>query len=832
MHEARVMAEVVRFRIARAPQRKVGKPEAQLLISEPRELLAWLEGDVVQSAESFIADRGLAPPVRRYWHQDPNIAATLSQVRWLDELLLANDDTVAWVALEKTVGDRLDGDASTVISRKVWQGLREVLSQTLVASVVADVTVALRSDVLRLLLVMGLLELAATNAKLKADEVLAALRWRDVLLPAELLAAPITRRSVLARGPAFSDLYIVREEWARYELAEVAHIENVLLGEVKERLLERTDEQETTQTTEQDVTRLEERDTQTTDRFELKDEAERDMSLALHIDGKVETSGQYGPTHVDTHLGATFDYSVREAESRAVTQARETIARAVNRVEERVRQQRVTRSLTRIHSEDKHALDNKEGKDHVVGIYRWVDKIQTVQVFRYPHRMLFDLEVPEPGAFLRWRLARPKPTAGTPPIPFTVDGSVGGAPLTADSITASGEAGKIDFLVLAQRYAVEGLTGPPDQKMVFATITHPMPETNVQGDNKPPVYSTTSISVPDGFEATDFRIYAVATNAAPEGPNKPTGWLEIVVGTDFPSLQATDNDPQQIWRFQGTNVFREMKAMTFRTPVKGQVPIQLATDDVSGLIATVQVFCRPTEASARAWRFATFDLIQGAFWELRRQQEQAAAQAAVQAGIAIEGDSPARNSEVIREELKRCVVELLTGSRFDGRPAMTTPTGNDPTRMDLAKTAAVAAEIQFIEQAFEWENLSFVLYPYFWADVANWAELEGIESPDPAFDRFLRAGSARIVLPARPGFEGAADLYTLFGTLWNGGPIPVPNDPLYLSIADEVKSQQKAPDDGEPRESWEVRLPTTLVYLSPVGTTLPLKNASAQLPAK
>jgi hypothetical protein len=51
----------------------------------------------------------------------------------------------------------------------------------------------------------------------------------------------------------------VREEWARYEAGEIAHIENVLKGELKERLFERTDEQETTVTTEREVNRLEER---------------------------------------------------------------------------------------------------------------------------------------------------------------------------------------------------------------------------------------------------------------------------------------------------------------------------------------------------------------------------------------------------------------------------------------------------------------------------------------------------------------------------------------------------------------------------------------------
>ena len=87
-----------------------------------------------------------------------------------------------------------------------------------------------------------------------------------------------------------------------------------------------------------------------------------------------------------------------------------------------------------------------------------------------------------------------------------------------------------------------------------------------------------------------------------------------------------------------------------------------------------------------------------------------------------------------------------------------------------------------------------------------------------------------MVVPPRPGFGFQVHLYTLFGTLWGGGPAPMPGDPLYLSIADKIRAMQRPPRDGEPGESWEVRLPTTLVYLSPLGTTISLQNDAAELP--
>jgi hypothetical protein len=589
---------------------------------------------------------------------------------------------------------------------------------------------------------------------------------------------------------------------------------------------------ETTVTTDLLKTKQSQQDSQTTDRFELKQSSQIDTSLALHIEGKVDTSGVYGPTKVDSHVGGTFDYAVQESNSTATSQARETVSRAVSSIEESVRQQRIERTLTRTRTLDRHELDNSGSPDHTIGIYRWVDKIQTVQVFKYPHRLLYEFEVPEPGAFIRWLNKRPKTGPMRPIKPFTLDGKENGQLLTADAISGMNPpvAGEINYLELGRRYDVQGLPAPPTDRDVFAAITNDHPD-DVNKANKPPVYKTSTINIPDGYEGHSFTIFTTATNDVPEKPNAPTGWLEIVVGTDFPSQEANDMDPQKIWRWQGRGVFRDMKSMDFRKPVTGQLPIMLATDDTSGLMANLEVFCRPTRTAVLEWRLKVFDLILGAYLALQRQQADAASRAAIQAGIVISGESAARNAEVVREEIKRATIELLMGERFNGRNAMEAPAvANDPERISFDAVRQTTEEIQFIEEAFEWENLSFVLYPYYWADVSKWAELETIGSPDADFDRFLRAGSARVVVPARPGFEAATNLYTTFGLIWGGGPAPAPNDDLYLSIAEEIKAQQRAPADGEPGESWEVRLPTTLVYLCPLGTTLPLKNDSAKLP--
>lgn len=67
--------------------------------------------------------------------------------------------------------------------------------------------------------------------------------------------------------------------------------------------------------------------------------------------------------------------------------------------------------------------------------------------------------------------------------------------------------------------------------------------------------------------------------------------------------------------------------------------------------------------------------------------------------------------------------------------------------------------------------------------------------------------------------------------MWGGGPAPGPEEEQYLSIAAEIEAQQKAPSNGESGESWAVRLPTTLVWLDNVNSTLPVEKRSHELDA-
>ena len=134
--------------------------------------------------------------------------------------------------------------------------------------------------------------------------------------------------------------------------------------------------------------------------------------------------------------------------------------------------------------------------------------------------------------------------------------------------------------------------------------------------------------------------------------------------------------------------------------------------------------------------------------------------------------------------------------------------------------------VAFFERSFEWDNIMYTYYPYFWGRLARWSELLLTQDMDPQFEAFLKAGAARVVIPVRPGFEGALAHFHETGEIWMGEEVPDMFSEYYVSIISEIKARNFAPDAEVVVSEWDVTLPTTLVVLKD-DDTLPEWKTSA-----
>ncbi len=702
------------------------------------------------------------------------------------------------------------------------------------ASVLSDVAPVIRSELTRLQLVCSLAEALGRNTVANANAVERLLRWSTIALPPAILAV-LGSRARLARRYGFSDLYVVREEWNRYVASEIAFIENIMPKEVRKRIHISVDETETQTTLETDTTRNEETDSQTSDRLELSQNAQTETNLAANIQAQVNTDGQYGPVHVSTQLGGGFSYSQKETDTRATQQAHEVVSRAVKRVEEQIKSVRTTRSLTRITEKNIHGFNNQD-PTNVVGMYRWVDKIQRLQMFRYRHRLLLEFQVPEPAAVLRWRRQQPTSNFVTPdPTPLVKRNADWSTALDANDrpqALSPLDISETNYEWWVAQYGVVGVIPPPVPTILSSAVVELKQQTAPTSFDVSDVDNskydlvagggTEGVAVPDGYRLQSWRAsavsYPVRASVADDAPElSPT--FELIVGDSYMGMDVVVQNG--LWTASSPPIAASSPALT------GTIPVSVQAHAAREFRVHLTMQCARLPETLLKWQQTAFETISAAYWAMKRQHQNEMANAD-SGRLSIGGDSTARNQEVIRDEVKRCVIEMLLGNQFDGRPAVNQEDEHDRPRLNLDTASLVTPQISFLEQAFEWENLSYVFYPYYWADSQKWKDLADIESTDADFDRFLRAGSARVVVPARPNFENQVMAFVDFGVIWGGGPVPTVADPEYLSIAEEIRSLQQPPRDGEKGESWETTLPTTLIWLDD-HPTLPKVNSEAKL---
>ncbi|WP_435524630.1 hypothetical protein [Chryseobacterium indoltheticum] len=138
-----------------------------------------------------------------------------------------------------------------------------------------------------------------------------------------------------------------------------------------------------------------------------------------------------------------------------------------------------------------------------------------------------------------------------------------------------------------------------------------------------------------------------------------------------------------------------------------------------------------------------------------------------------------------------------------------------------AKLDQYAAFVKFMEQAFEWDIMSYYFYPYYWGNRNNWDKMYQFDDNDPTFRAFMQSGMARVIVTVRPGFEEAVRHFLATGQIWNGGEVPVIDDPLFLSIVDEMRSAL-GKKQGEP---WREKIPTSLTILQADSIGLRVEKA-------
>ena len=574
------------------------------------------------------------------------------------------------------------------------------------------------------------------------------------------------------------DLMIVREHTRCYIAGDLSYIKNVLGGETlstKHRRLERSEE---LTETEADVRQFEERYLQTEEKASLQTETESVLKQDKAFDAGLTTNSQFGvkiEDIFDISAGTNSTTNFSSSDSKTLTNklvrdySKDAIDRATKQVETKVRRLVSTKRLFETEEKNRHTFDNTAG-ENLNGQYLYVNKVSRAQVYNYGKKAVLDLVLPGPAALLKKLFETKFP--GTEPLKPTA--------IVIDPKTITPD----NYKALVTQYGLKDVPAPPEFSTTVVVTLEGAP-----GDPPGKKHKSGShtyhfgCSIPANYVGTSMTVNNIRLNYNDGGGVS----ISATLGPNGDSIWHQDN---------GYNNINDTVSLP---SIEGSNDVVVHTWDVTEFTWQLTVHCELKEEFKDEWRDQVFTKIQEVNEKALQeyQKELAEYQKAKEEFDAREEEKkkqryskdPFINRETEKAELKRMIISYVSCQFFDQFDAMKNrvePCGYP--EMFLKEAEEEGRFIRFFEQAFNWNLMTYIFYPYFWGKKCAWPDQVKEEAGDLIFEKFLQAGSCRVLVPIRDGFFDYISYFLLTGEIWGGtGTTPLPNDPHYVSLAQEIK---------------------------------------------
>ncbi|HEX4952663.1 MAG TPA: hypothetical protein VF017_04620 [Thermoanaerobaculia bacterium] len=585
--------------------------------------------------------------------------------------------------------------------------------------------------------------------------------------------ACVEQRHCCAKVKAYVvDLMAVRTSTRCYVPGDLSFVKNVLAGETlatKHRRLEKTEEVAEIAT---ESSRYAEKDLQIDDKSALHKEISDISRSDLALDAGVTSSASWGTGYkftANTSFSLSLDKSKEQSNKEIRDYSRNVVDRAISKLDETFRTLARTTRLTETEETNDHQFANAAGPN-VSGQYLYVDKLSRAQVYNYGKSGAVELLLPEPAALFLALIA-----GKFGQVPPTAPAALG---FTAQDLTPD------NYLALAQKYGVDDAPAPPPFRTTLEVVLEAEPG-DPKGKNNKSGSHTYSFNcvIPTDYAGTAMSVNVVRLNYNEGG------------GVSISATLGPNGD--SVWHQHGGS-----SSFSSALPgVEGNQTIIVHSWDVTNFTWVLTVTCNLKPAAKASWQAEVFAKIEQKYQQLVEKYEQQLAkyQEAKDAFLAREAAlrlerfnrNPFINRETERTELQRMAISFVSCQfydRFDAMKSRVKPCGYP--EMDVEQADQDGRFVQFFEQAFNWSLMIYVFYGYFWGRKCTWAEKLAAESNDPIFQKFLAAGSARVLVPIRDGFFDLVQYFLATGEIWGGaGAPPLPDDPHYVSMAQEIREQ-------------------------------------------
>jgi hypothetical protein len=511
---------------------------------------------------------------------------------------------------------------------------------------------------------------------------------------------------------------------------------------------------EWTKTTEEyvkevEMTIEEERERAISENTEIAESSSSEQEVEQKVEVCVTAKGGMGAWEIEASAGYEFNKATKSSSEFSSKRNQEISSKAASRSKQEHKMS--FRVAKEVHVEDEQirVIENKSEESVRWDFYRMMKKWK-IDLYHIGLRLTYDIVLPEPADYLLRKYVALKDRQEKIDSPFTFD-------LTVDSITEG------NWMEKANEYGIELEKYPAPSMKITKTDVAEWKGKKEEGCR------FLSVEFPEGYVITRAEVLIRS------GENTRNG-RRYIVWANPPWL--TSNDERLTW--EKSNKFD----WCWFYLIEG--------DEIVAYFAA-DFFAERTPECLKAWQMKCFEKIkeaEHARWLVKLEGWKSQRDRLI---AELMGQDSLKLRQMEREEIMKAVLRWLLGPDFEFYPealinlqdmiAFLEGYGVESERLreELWKrTLEYGKDIKFIHQAIEWENVNWILYPYFWTPPSQWDFKQSLDHPDSYHRSFLRASCARVVLPIREGFE--EDWIKKVENL-----DAVTSDHPYITLANEMK---------------------------------------------
>jgi uncharacterized membrane-anchored protein YhcB (DUF1043 family) len=482
-----------------------------------------------------------------------------------------------------------------------------------------------------------------------------------------------------------------------------------------------------------------------------------------------------------------------------MNKAKEITQRASERILARVKNERTVTTTEEFTEENKHLFDNTKGSEHVSGVYRFINAIYKNRIFNYGKRLMYEFMIPQPSKLHRLAMAVSEDsnavTLEKPEDPRT------------KGLTDFTKINGTNYYEWAAKYGALVNEYPREDIYVTKTVSNSHVTTGNEFFSE-----TVQIQLPEGYvtDRAELRFFA-------KHDESTNGELHAV-GISFGNVNLhLGNRTKTSGDITETDLDNKSNGNYLLPAYKENMSLSYAIENYHTFSLALSIHLTLDRTKIVQWQKETFErIIEGYERQLDTYNQALAEKKA--SGAQMLDSNPLFYRQIEQMVLRKNCISYLLPNSSDRQFGQKMYSGDDITKFQVNLDKAMddySSFAKFMEQAFEWELMSYSFYPYYWANEEDWADMYKFDSNDAIFRNFMQAGMARVIVTVRPGFEDAVTHYMATGQIWNGGGTPVIGDDMYLSVVDELREPEYKIE-----ESWETVLPTNLIALQRSGVAI------------